>query len=66
MREIPKGFTCECGEFHEFGFYIAAHSTVRLTHTCVECGAKHGILDYRVALIKKGRKRRAARKEASC
>jgi hypothetical protein len=55
MRKIPKDFTCECGKVHPFGFYVAAHADIKLTHTCDNCGAQHSILGYCVRLKKKGR-----------
>ena len=39
----PTGFTCECGKFHEFTPYVAAHSNEELVHTC-PCGKKHIIV----------------------
>ncbi len=60
MREIPKDFACECGQKHEFGFYVAAHSDILLTHTCDKCGAQHYIRNYNVGLKKKGKVKRRA------
>jgi hypothetical protein len=59
MEEIPKDFTCECGEVHPFGFYVAAHADILLTHTCEKCRAQHYIKRYHVWLKKKGKKRLA-------
>ena len=53
MPKIPEGFTCECGQYHDFGVYVAAHSRDRLVHTCNKCGAKHSVCMYQVRLIKK-------------
>lgn len=39
----PRGFTCECGKFNEFGVYAAAHYNEELIHTC-ECGRKHIVI----------------------
>ena len=53
---VPKGFNCmTCGKYHKFGAYVAAHSTISLTHTC-KCGAKHTVLDYKVREVKKGKR----------
>lgn len=46
----PKGFTCECGKFHEFGVWVFAHWYEDLVHTCPECGAKHDILKGKATL----------------
>ena len=55
-----KGFTCECGEFHEFGVWVAAHWSLSLVHTCDKCGRKHNVCRGLVTLKKekerKGRK----------
>lgn len=40
----PDGFICECGKFHPFCGYVAAHWDLPLTHTCDECGAMHDVL----------------------
>jgi len=55
---MEKGFTCECGKFHEFGVWVAAHWDMPLVHTCDSCGAKHNVLRGMVSLKKK-RKRSA-------
>lgn len=52
---MPKGFECECGTFHPFGFYVAAHWTELLIHTCEECGAKHAVINGIAKLKKKGK-----------
>lgn len=33
-NELPKGFTCECGEFHEFSPYVYAHWSATLGCLC--------------------------------
>lgn len=43
-RQEPSGFVCECGKFHKFGMYVAAHWDLELTHTCDECGRQHRIV----------------------
>jgi hypothetical protein len=55
---MPKGFTCECGEFHHFVGYVYAHWDIRLTHECEKCGAKHSIRLGRAELTRKPRKRK--------
>lgn len=42
-RPSAKGFTCECGTFHEFAVYVAAHWSVELIHECSDCKRKHAI-----------------------
>jgi hypothetical protein len=39
---MTKGFTCECGKYHEFGVWVVAHWREPLTHTC-ECGRVHHV-----------------------
>ena len=51
MTEFAKGFTCECGKYHEFGAYVHAHSFEELVHTCDECGRRHSVHEYDVALL---------------
>ena len=36
-EELQKGFTCECGEFHEFCVYVYAHWYDELNFEC-KCG----------------------------
>ena len=43
MAERKKGYTCECGKFHEFPMYVHAHWDTELTNRCT-CGRKHLIL----------------------
>lgn len=59
---MEKGFTCECGKFHEFGGYVAAHWNESLIHTCDACEAKHSVRAGRVLRIL-GRKEKKARKK---
>jgi hypothetical protein len=33
-KELPKGFACECGEFHEFSSYVYAHWNTTLGCLC--------------------------------
>lgn len=55
--KMPKGFSCTtCDKWHEFGFYVAAHWTLPLTHTCDVCGAKHRVLEGKAKLVKRGKK----------
>jgi hypothetical protein len=53
--EHPKGFTCECGKFHEFGAYVTAHWRDILHHTCDDCGAKHSVVCGFATLRKRGK-----------
>ncbi len=53
--DMPKGFTCECGKFHEFGAYVAAHWDMILDHTCDQCGARHSVLKGSATLRKNGK-----------
>lgn len=57
MKETPKGFGCECGKFHEFGVYVAAHWQEDLRHTCDKCGATHAVQRGHVRLLKVGRQK---------
>lgn len=43
-KEMPKGFTCQCGEVEEYGPYVAAHWREVLIFTCPKCGTKYDIL----------------------
>lgn len=60
-----SGFTCECGTFHIFGGYVAAHWTESLVHTCDKCQAEHevrrGKATLREAIDDLQRRRYAAR-----
>ena len=40
-NDLPKGYTCECGNFHEFPMYYYAHWYEELIHTCEKCGRKN-------------------------
>lgn len=40
---LSRGFTCECGEKHEFTSYVFAHWSSKLDHTCEKCQAKHTV-----------------------
>jgi hypothetical protein len=42
-KNLPKGFKCGCGKYHEFGVWVMAHWDMELTHTCDNCGRQHGI-----------------------
>jgi hypothetical protein len=42
--ELPSGFTCECGQTHEYSGYVYAHWDTPLVHTCPECERQHTIL----------------------
>ena len=56
MAETLKGFTCEtCNKWHKFPAYVYAHTRVLLTHSCDNCGAKHGIVMLHAGQTKKGR-----------
>ena len=52
MKKIAQGFTCECGKFHEFGFYVAAHSDIELLHTCPECKKQHIVIGMQAFSVK--------------
>lgn len=52
MAKPAQGFTCECGEFHEFGVYAAAHYDIELLHTCPKCSKKHIILGMQAFSVK--------------
>lgn len=41
---LPKGYTCDCGKFIEFGPYVYAHWDVELVGSCIDCGARARIL----------------------
>jgi len=57
----PKGFDCTtCKTHHEFGTYVAAHWTVRLTHTCSTCGAVHDVFQGRAVQTKRGKTSKTA------
>lgn len=48
--ELPKGFTCECGQEHEYSGYVYAHWDIQLVKTCEECGREYTILRGRAYL----------------
>lgn len=48
-----KGFTCKCGEYHEYSGYVFAHWYEARTHTCPKCGAQHRILEGVATPIRK-------------
>lgn len=50
--ESPSGFTCECGKFHEFGGYAAAHSDIELIHICSECKKQHVVIGMQAFSVK--------------
>jgi len=51
MSDLEKGYTCECGKFHEYPVYVYAHWGIELAHTCDECKRKHMILEGLATLI---------------
>lgn len=55
---MPEGFTCECGTFHKFTVYVAAHWREALMHTCEVCQAEHQIQCGVAILIKAGTKQK--------
>ncbi len=57
-KETPKSWTCECGKVHEFGVWVAAHWTERLTHMCEICGAEHEVHRGIVTLKMAGKRRK--------
>ena len=50
-KKLPTGFTCECGENHEFPAYVFAHYDIPLIHMCHDCGRKHYILSGKATII---------------
>lgn len=59
---MEKGFTCECGKFHEFGVWVAAHWRERLVHTCDSCGNVHSVcMGYATLDKPKRRKKRGSK-----
>jgi hypothetical protein len=50
-KKTPDGFTCECGEFHEFSGYVYAHPNDLLTHTCPRCARKHQVRNFTARLV---------------
>ena len=53
-----KGFECSgCDKREEFGFYVVAHWSDCLVHTCSTCGTKHNVLRGRVTVAHAKRKR---------
>lgn len=55
-EKMAKVFVCECGTYHKFVMYVAAHWRDILRHTCENCGAVHTIQMGYATLKKKGRK----------
>lgn len=51
-KELPNGFRCECGKFHEFPSYVLAHWYDLIVHTCDNCGAKHQVVAGNALLLK--------------
>jgi hypothetical protein len=49
-KELPKGFKCECGEWHDFVTYVYAHWDIPLTHVCTICSRVHIILRGKAVL----------------
>ena len=43
-NELPKGFTCECGRYHEFDMYYFAHFDEVMIYTCPDCEQKYNLL----------------------
>lgn len=48
MKELPKGYRCQCGHFNEFVAYVYAHWTDELIHTCKGCENKNTVLEGEV------------------
>lgn len=42
--ELPKGFTCHCGEYHRFSGYVYAHWTTSLNFTCHKCSRDYSCI----------------------
>jgi hypothetical protein len=57
--DLPRGFTCVCGKWHDYPTYVYAHWRYFLTHTC-ECGQAHSILCGIADPIKKKRGKKCA------
>lgn len=49
MTDLPKGYTCKCGEEHLHPAYVFAHWSERLKHTC-SCGRVNSILRGKVTI----------------
>lgn len=62
LKTDEKGFTCECGTYHEFPMYVFAHWRNIILHTCEECGAKHEVICGSVTLKQAGSKKRRGKK----
>jgi hypothetical protein len=62
MKKPEKGFTCECGTFHEFGAYVAAHSDIELIFTCSKCGRKHIVIGMQAFSVKAKRVKGGAKR----
>jgi len=43
VSELPKGFTCGCGEYHAFVPYVYAHWDIVLNFECPKCKRKYSI-----------------------
>lgn len=56
-NQLPKGFICECGEYHKFGVYVVAHWQDRLTHTCDNCQRTHLVWQGKASLITANKKK---------
>lgn len=52
-----SGFTCQCGEYHEFSIWVHAHWNELLTFTCPTCNAKYDILRG-IAMLDKRQKKK--------
>lgn len=42
-KDLPMGYTCECGEFNKYPMYVYAHWRDVLVHSC-DCGRKYSIV----------------------
>ena len=58
--DLPKGYTCACGEYHKYPGYIYAHFREMIDHTCPKCRRVYTIL---LGHATPKRKKRAKNKE---
>jgi len=57
-KRLKKGFTCKCGQYEEFGLYVAAHWDEVLIFTCPSCQRQYKVLR---GVVRPVRKRRNAK-----
>ena len=42
--ELPKGYICVCGVFHQFAVWVYAHWHIPIDATCDKCGQHNTIV----------------------